>query len=83
MYDAQAHTLTWADVPLAAGRKRKYSVKVEVLPTATGPLVFSAACPNCVALNTQSSVQVRSLKGRRGLHWDGDLSFVFSFYALS
>lgn len=40
VYDAQAHMVSWRNVPLAPGRKRKYEVLAKVLPTATSPLVF-------------------------------------------
>lgn len=60
VYDAQAKTLTWPDAPLAARRKRKYTVVAKVLPTAASPLVFQAACPHCPQLATQSSVTVRT-----------------------
>lgn len=61
VHDAVANTVTWPDVPLSDGRKRKYTVAVKVLPAAVTPLVFQAACPcpNCPALATQSSVTVR------------------------
>lgn len=66
-YDAQANTVTWADVPLAGGRKRRYTVWAKVLSTATTPLVFKAACPNCVVLATESSVNVRMVYVSGGL----------------
>lgn len=59
VYDAEAHTVTWPDVPLAGGRKRKYTVVAKVLPTAVSPLVFAAGCPSCGTLTTESTVTVR------------------------
>lgn len=59
MYDAQAHTVTWPDVPLAPGRARMYMVLTKILPTATSPLIYQATCPNSPALSTQSNVTVR------------------------
>ena len=60
VHDAQAHTVSWRNVPLASGRKRKYEVLTEVLSTATSPLVFQAVCPSTSALFTQSNVTVRA-----------------------
>lgn len=60
VYDTTANTVTWPDVPLAGGKKRKYTVVVKVDPsTAVTPLVFQAACPNCPTVTTTSSVKVR------------------------
>mgnify|MGYP000199637991 CR=1 FL=1 len=60
MYDMTANTVTWQDVPLAGGKKRKYTVVVKVDPsTAVTPLVFQVACPNCPVVTTTSSVTVR------------------------
>ena len=62
VYDAEANTVTWLDVPLAMRKKRKYVVTARVLPTATSPLVFQAAAPNCRYLPmTQSYVAVSRL----------------------
>lgn len=62
VYDAEANTVTWLDVPLAMRKKRKYVVTAWVLPTATSPLVFQAAAPNCRDLPmTQSYVAVSRL----------------------
>jgi len=64
VYDAVANTVTWPDVALAGGKKRKYTVLTRVNPaTATNPLTFAAACPNCPALATASDVTVRSTPG--------------------
>lgn len=71
VYDPVENTLTWPDVPLVAGKKRKYTVWAKVLPSATSPLTFEAECPNCPDLNTQSDVTVRAAQGRDGwLHAD-------------
>lgn len=59
VYDAGANTVTWPDVPLSGGRKRKYTVVAKVQPTAVTPLLFQAAGPSCPALATDSSVTVR------------------------
>ena len=54
--------MTWPDVPLAGGRKRKYTVVAKVMPTAASLLVFAAACPNCPSLATESTVTVRDAR---------------------
>lgn len=59
VYDAQALTLTWPDVPLKPGCKRSHVAYVKVALTATSPLVFQAACPNDSELFMQSNVTVR------------------------
>ena len=64
VYDVVANTVTWPDVALAGGKKRKYTVVTRVNPaTVTNPLTFAAACPNCPALATASDVTVRWTPG--------------------
>jgi hypothetical protein len=58
LYDAGANTVTWPNVALASGKRRRYTVVAEVLPTAASPLTFAAACIDCPQLATQSSVTV-------------------------
>lgn len=59
VYDEVLNTVTWPEVDLPAGKIRRYLVYAQVLPSAVSPLVFSATCPTCWQLETQSNVTVR------------------------
>jgi hypothetical protein len=67
-YHANTHTVLFPNEPLAARRKRKYTVWVQVLPTAVSPLTFHSASLKCPQLLTQSAVTVRSYVGGK---WKG------------
>ena len=61
VYDAATHTVTWPNAPLAARKRRKYTVWTKVKSTAVSPLTYLVVCPNCPQLATQSDVAVRVL----------------------